>query len=65
MKTHIFEMPEQQPTDYAHMEKEGGVPSAPMDTRGESNQRGMNRRRTPFARKTRCFPPTATSRRNW
>lgn len=50
MKTHIFEMPEQQPADYAHMEKEGGVPGAPMDTRGESNQGGMNRRRTLSAR---------------
>jgi membrane protease YdiL (CAAX protease family) len=45
MKTHIFEMPEQQPADYAHMEKGGRVPSVPVDTRGESNQGGMNRRR--------------------
>ncbi len=50
MKTHIFEMPEQQPADFAHMEKEEGAPGAPVDTRGESNQGGMNRRRTPFPR---------------
>src|SRR5438270_276874 len=50
MKTHIFEMPEQRPADFAHVEREGGVPGAPVDTRGESNQGGMNRRRTPFAR---------------
>src|SRR5712692_7593260 len=50
MKTHIFEMPEQQPADFAHMEKEEGAHGAPVDTRGESNQGGMNRRRTPFAR---------------
>jgi membrane protease YdiL (CAAX protease family) len=50
MKTHIFEMPEQQPADYAHMEKGGEVHSAPMETRGDSNQGGMNRKRTPFAR---------------
>lgn len=50
MKTHIFEMPEQQPADYAHMAKEGGASSAPLDTRGGSNQGGMNRRRRLSAR---------------
>jgi membrane protease YdiL (CAAX protease family) len=50
MKTHIFEMAEHQPADYAHMEKEGGGPSAPKDTLGEKNQGGMNRRRTPSTR---------------
>lgn len=46
MKTHMFAMSEQQPEDYAHMEKEGRVPNAPMDALGEKNQRGMNRRGT-------------------
>ena len=50
MKTHIFAMSEQQPADYAHIEEEGGVPNASMDTRAENNQGGMNRRRTLFAR---------------
>src|SRR6266567_8231899 len=50
MKTHIFVMSEQQPADHTHIEERAGVPNASMDTLGENNQGGMNRRRTLLAR---------------
>ena len=50
MKTHIFVMSEQQPADHTHIEERAGVPNTSMDTPGENNQGGINRRRTLLAR---------------
>jgi membrane protease YdiL (CAAX protease family) len=50
MKTHIFEMPEQQPADHAYIAEQGSVPHSSLDTRGESNMGDMNRRPSLFAR---------------
>jgi Type II CAAX prenyl endopeptidase Rce1-like len=50
MKTHFLKIPEQRPAARTHLERGRGVPNASTDTRGDSDQGGMNRMHSLFGR---------------